>query len=66
MKSSKIKLIPAISIFLLGLIFTILGALFKIQHWQFASELLTIGNLIEVVGIIIAIITLLRIYKSKA
>ncbi|MDC1230092.1 hypothetical protein N8Z45_00990 [bacterium] len=66
MKSSKRKLIPAIIVFLFGLILTVLGALFKIQHWAFASELLILGNLIEVIAILIAIVILIKIYKAKS
>ncbi len=66
MKSSKRKLIPAIVIFLFGLIITIIGALFKIQHWPYGSELLTIGKLIEVIGIVVAIIILIKVYNSKS
>ena len=65
MKSAKRRLIPAIAIFLLGLIITIIGALFKIQHWPYGSEFLTIGNLMEVIGIIIAFITLIQVYTTK-
>ncbi|WP_412561208.1 GldL-related protein [Winogradskyella sp. MIT101101] len=65
MKTSKRRLIPAIIIFLIGLAFTIIGTLFKIQHWTFASELFTIGNLFMVIGIVVAILILLRIYRTK-
>jgi len=65
MKSNKRKLIPGIVIFLFGLIATIIGALFKIQHWPYGSEILTIGNLIEITGIVMVIVTLIKIYKSK-
>ena len=65
MKSNKRKLIPGIVIFLFGLIGIIIGALFKIQHWPYGSEILTIGNLIEITGIVMVIVTLIKIYKSK-
>ncbi|WP_372529683.1 hypothetical protein, partial [Winogradskyella sp.] len=50
MKSGKRKLIPAIIIFLLGLIITVIGALFKIQHWPYGNEILIFGNLLEILG----------------
>ena len=65
MKSNKRKLIPGIVIFLFGLITTIIGALFKIQHWPYGSEILTIGSLLEITGIMMVILTLIKIYKSK-
>lgn len=43
----KIKHILAFIIF--GFIFTIIGTLFKIQHWPYASQILTIGSLIKVI-----------------
>ncbi|WP_169627269.1 GldL-related protein [Flavobacterium gelidilacus] len=46
--------------FLLGLAVTILGALFKIMHWQFATGLLIIGMALEVVGIILLIRLILK------
>ncbi len=65
MKSTKRRLIPGIVIFSFGIIITIIGALFKIQHWPYGSELLTIGSLVEIIGIIFTIITLIQIYNSK-
>ena len=65
MKSTRRRLIPAIVVFLLGLAVTIIGALFKIQHWPYGNEILTIGNLIEVLGLVIAILLLIKVYKSK-
>ena len=35
-----------------GLVVTIIGILFKILHWSFASEILTIGLLTEAFGIL--------------
>ena len=65
MKSGKRKLIPAIIIFLLGLIVTVIGALFKIQHWPYGNEIIIFGNLLEILGIVLAIIILIRIYRAK-
>lgn len=53
------QLIVPIVFLLFGLVLTILGSLFKIQHWQFASELLTIGMLLEAFGLILLIIKLI-------
>lgn len=43
----KVKHLLVFIIF--GFIFTIIGTLFKIQHWPYASEMLTIGTLIKVI-----------------
>jgi hypothetical protein len=59
---NKIYLIPVI-IFLIGMILTIIGALFKIMHWTGANALLSIGMLSEVVAIVILIITVIK--KAK-
>lgn len=50
-KEYKIPLVT----FLLGMAFTILGALFKIMHWQFADALLILGMTLEVIGIFLLI-----------
>ena len=42
-----IKHVLAFIIF--GFIFSIIGTLFKIQHWPYANEMLTIGTLIKVI-----------------
>lgn len=54
----KKYLIPII-VMLVGLAITIVGALFKIQHWPYGSELLTIGMLLESFGVILLIIKLI-------
>ncbi|WP_339886857.1 hypothetical protein [uncultured Flavobacterium sp.] len=46
--------------FLTGMAITILGTLFKIMHWQFASGLLIIGMTLEVLGIILLIRLILK------
>lgn len=66
MSPNKKKIIPSIVIFLLGVIVTIIGALFKIQHWPHGSIILLVGNVIEILGIALAIFTLIKIYKSKS
>ena len=60
------KLIPAAIILLLGIGATILGALFKIQHWPYGAMILTIGTLLELLAIVIGIFTLIKIYRSKS
>ena len=59
----KLKYILAILI--LGFLFDIVGALFKIQHWPYGSELLTIGTLIKLVSGILLISKLLFTKKGK-
>lgn len=55
----KQYIIPLI-LFLLGMVVTIIGALFKLQHWPGASIMLTIGMLTEAIAIITLIIVLLK------
>ena len=42
----------ALFIYLIGYCFNFVGALFKIQHWQGASLLLTVATTMNVLGII--------------
>lgn len=56
--------IPAIALFLIGFIFIVLGSLFKIQHWPYGSELLTIGMLVKAIAAIYTIIALFKTYKK--
>lgn len=60
MKSQYI--IPLV-LFLLGMLLTIVGALFKIMHWPFASMLLISGTLSEAIAIISIIVIVLK--KTK-
>ncbi len=53
------KLLLPIIVILFGLIFTIIGALFKIQHWPYGPELLTLGMSLKVIGILIIIVILI-------
>lgn len=55
---SKYK-IPLV-LFLFGMLFTIVGALFKIMHWPFASILLIIGTATEAFAIIFLISIILK------
>lgn len=49
-------------LFLLGMLITIVGALFKIMHWPNSNVLLIVGTLCEA----FAIITLIRIILKKS
>jgi hypothetical protein len=55
----KKYLLPLI-VFLIGMIITIIGSLFKIMHWPGASIMLIIGMLSEATALIILIITILK------
>lgn len=55
----KKYLLPFI-IFLIGMILTIIGSLFKIMHWPGASIMLVIGMLSEAAALIILIVTILK------
>ncbi len=55
----KKYLLPLI-VFLIGMILTIIGSLFKIMHWPGASIMLIIGMLSEAAALIILIITILK------
>ncbi len=52
--------LPAVITFLIGMVVTIIGALFKIQHWTGASLLLTIGMLSEAGAIVFLILALIK------
>jgi hypothetical protein len=62
--NTKQLLIPLI-LFILGMILTIIGALFKIQHWPYGSEILIFGSFFEVVGLIILLIILVKFFLKK-
>ncbi len=47
-------------LFLLGMIITIIGALFKLMHWPGANFLLIIGMLTEAIAIITLIAVILK------
>ena len=44
------KLKHALLIFLAGFVVTTLGALFKLESWEFASELLIVGLSLKLIG----------------
>ena len=49
-----------LAMFLSGMAITILGALFKIMHWQFATGLLIVGMVLEVIALILIIRIILK------
>lgn len=49
----KVKHILAL--FIIGLIASLLGAMFKILHWQFAPELLITGTFLKIIAGILGI-----------
>jgi hypothetical protein len=54
-----------ILVFLLGVIFVILGSLFKINHWPGAAKILLVGMILEILGLILAIWKVLTVEKFK-
>ena len=59
----QIKHLLAFIIF--GFIFTIIGSLFKIQHWPYAVGIYTIGTLLKVIFGILFIYKILTTDKFK-
>ena len=58
----KQYLVPLV-LFLLGMVITIIGALFKLMHWPRANFMLMIGMLSEAIAIITLIVVLLKKMK---
>lgn len=46
--------------FLLGMIISIVGALFKLMHWPGANIMLIIGMLSEAIAVLTLIVTILK------
>ncbi|WP_290696865.1 hypothetical protein [Lacinutrix sp.] len=59
------QFVPALLIFIFGIILTIIGALFKIQHWPYGSVILTLGSVVEVIGLIVLIVILIKYFLKK-
>ena len=63
------KFIVPIIVFLIGIGFYIAAALFKMLHWGLgafnASTLLIIASVLQLIAIVLAIIQLLKIYRSR-
>lgn len=47
-------------LFLIGMILTIIGSLFKLMHWPGATIMLTVGMITEVAAIITLIVLLIK------
>ena len=47
-------------LFLLGMVITIIGALFKLMHWPGANFMLIIGMLTEAIAIITLIVVIFK------
>ena len=54
--------IPLI-LFLVGLVITIVGALFKIMHWYAGNIFLTVGMLTEAAALILLIVYVMKNMK---
>ena len=54
-----------IAIYLFAFILMLLGAFFKIMHWQYGSELLTISTTIKTIVALLAIYKVLTTDKFK-
>jgi hypothetical protein len=50
-------------LFLLGMVITIIGALFKIMHWPGANFLLSLGLFSEAAAIIVIMIAITKRWK---
>lgn len=59
------KLKYIIIIFIIGFILITIGALFKILHWMYAPQLLTIGTFLQIIASILFIIKLFTNKKFK-
>lgn len=54
----KKQYIVPLVLFLLGMVITIIGALFKLMHWPGANFMLIIGMLTEAIAIITLILVI--------
>ena len=59
------KLKYIITIFILGVILITIGALFKILHWMYGAELLTIGTVLQIIALFMFIGKLFTNKKFK-
>lgn len=64
-KSTKNLLLLGISIFIISGIITLLGALFKLEHWPMAGTLLTLGIVTQAVAYLIGGIALIQYIRTK-
>lgn len=68
-KSSEqlnMRTIYLVVLLLIGVILTVIGALFKIMHWPGASLALILGASIKVLAIILLIVKLVNSDREKA
>jgi len=56
----KKQYIVPLVLFLLGMVITIIGALFKLMHWPGANFMLIIGMLTEAIAIFTLIVVILK------
>ncbi len=56
----KKQYIVPLVLFLLGMVITIIGALFKLMHWPGANFMLIIGMLTEAIAIITLIVVIFK------
>lgn len=59
------KKIHIVLIFIVGLILNLLGAFFKITHWENGNILLAIGLTLQLVAIVIFLYRLFTSWKFK-
>lgn len=54
-----------IALFLVGILLTILGSLFKVMHWPSATILMILGTVFEVIALILFVYKLITYPKFK-
>jgi uncharacterized membrane protein (DUF373 family) len=57
------KYIIPIILFLIGMVIVIIGALFKLLHWPFATLLLSTGLIMEAISVCLIIVELIKMKK---
>lgn len=65
-KQLKFILIICIICFCIGALATVVGALFKLQHWPGASLALTLGTILNVLALILLVYFLVAIFRRKS
>ncbi len=50
---------------IIGIVLTVVGAIFKIQHKQHGSLLLTLGTFLEFCALFLGIIKLIKVSRQK-
>lgn len=59
------KITVPLILLLLGMVFTIVGAVFKLMHWPMTNVLLVIGLICEAIGLILLISNAMNKLKEK-